>query len=153
MNNFIAFFGSIAVVASLLLGLVYLRTGGVSGFKAYFTTGEGKGAAASALLAIAVIAGIVLAMYSVSSHAEKNKWFQYTDVYFGVDYTKKQSPQCDSGGADDRLTSNIGIRQHVVELADDVDLLASYTHHSCVIGKDRNGYDGVGAAVNWRFNW
>ena len=31
-------------------------------------------------------------------------------------------------------------------------LLLAYTHHSCVFGRDRNSYDGMGIRVTW-FPW
>jgi hypothetical protein len=29
------------------------------------------------------------------------------------------------------------------------DVSLRYSHHSCVFGKDRNGYDGLGLSYSW----
>lgn len=148
----IAFSAVIVSVLVLVAVYVLIKTKGDKDTLLEYWQREGKGAVASAMLAIVVI-GAIGALLAFSSNAKAGEWFQYTDVYMGIDYTKNQSPQCRDNSLDDRLTSNLGIRQHVYAFTDNVDLLANYTHHSCVVGRDQNGYDGVGVQINWRFNW
>lgn len=154
LNGLGAFYGVVVVIVVLMLLAVFWKRGR-SGFIAYFKTGDGAGALASALKASAAIAIILMILFvgMKCAHAD-DEWFKWTDVYMGVDYTKKQSPQCNPGGVDDNFTSNLGVSQHIRDLgSEDVYLYGGWTHHSCVIGGDRNTFDGVGIGVNWRFNW
>jgi hypothetical protein len=123
---------------------------------------EGKGSVASALLGVgstlllAAILTILVAFFnpvqaqSFSESLKGGKWFNETSVYLGIDYTLKTSPQCVSTSLDDRGTSNLGILQNIW-LSKDKNLAWNfkYTHHSCVLGKDRNGYDGMGLQLVW----
>jgi hypothetical protein len=123
---------------------------------------EGKGAFASAILGISVFVAFISALTLIVMSIPKADASGYSDMfkggswnngvyaYIGVDYTKGVSPQCVEGSADDRATSNMGFgvqawrsqnRQH--------ELNAQITHHSCVLGKDRNGYDGIG--IEYKF--
>lgn len=123
-----------------------------AGFKSKWDFGVfGKGALPSLLLAVVVVIGLFLSI-SVA-HAEdryETKWFDYTELFAGVDYTKKSSPSCDLGGVDDRLTSNLGVRQHIVTWKK-VDVVGQYTHHSCAIGEDDRQYDALGAQLVYRW--
>jgi len=119
---------------------------------------EGRGAAASALLgvgsiiAIAFIITIIGAIFGASkANADMNgTFFNSTSVFLGIDHTLKVSPQCVQGGTDDRLTSNLGIDQNIWISSSRVhNISLRYTHHSCVFGKDRNGYDGFGLMYSW----
>jgi hypothetical protein len=121
---------------------------------------EGKGAAASAVLGVGSIILIALIITLVgaifgSSNANADTdmngtFFNDTSVFLGIDQTFKVSPQCVEGGTDDRLTSNLGINQNLWRSYDKVhDVSLRLTHHSCVFGKDRNGYDGLGLSYNW----
>tara|TARA_R110000772_G_scaffold198279_2_gene308964 strand:- start:307 stop:825 length:519 start_codon:yes stop_codon:yes gene_type:complete len=123
---------------------------------------EGKGAIASAALGVVSIIGIAAFLTLVTGVFASSKanaasdmftegtWFNETSVFLGIDSTLKVSPQCVEGGTDDRLTSNLGIRQNIWRSQSKVhDITFKYTHHSCVFGKDRNGYDGFGLEYNW----
>jgi len=121
---------------------------------------EGKGAAASALLgvfsiiALAFIISVVGAVFgSFKANAQTDingTFFNDTSVFMGIDNTFKVSPQCVEGGTDDRLTSNLGINQNVYRTHDKTHAIdLRYTHHSCVFGKDRNGYDALGLHYVW----
>jgi hypothetical protein len=121
---------------------------------------EGKGAAASAVLGVGSIILIAAAITLVgaifgSSNANADTdmngtFFNDTSVFLGIDHTFKVSPQCVEGGTDDRLTSNLGINQNIWRSYDEVhDVSLRYSHHSCVFGKDRNGYDGLGLSYSW----
>ena len=84
-------------------------------FKEWLAGGVSKGAVASAVLGIGVILGVAAALYLgtalISSKAKANSysdmfengtWFNDSSVRLGLDWTIKQSPQCKSGGVDDR---------------------------------------------------
>lgn len=73
------------------------------------------------------------------------------DVFAGLESTKNQSPQCDSGGASDRIASNLGVEACRTVSADRrTELCGVYRHHSCAISPDRESYDGVGFLVKRR---
>jgi hypothetical protein len=73
------------------------------------------------------------------------------DVFAGLESTKNLSPQCDTGGASDRVTSNLGVEACRTVSADRrTELCGVYRHHSCAISPDRESYDGVGFLVKRR---
>lgn len=155
LSNAVYFVGAILLfVAFLFLWVFYKVNYNVASFKAYWTT-EGAGAIPSLVKALVLIVGITLVVFlsnkALAEEITPPDWFQYTAVYAGLDYTKNQSPQCENNSIDDRVTSNIGVRQHIYAWGD-VNLVGNYTHHSCAIGADRNTYDAVGLQVEWRFN-
>lgn len=73
------------------------------------------------------------------------------DVFAGLESTKTLSPQCDAGGASDRITSNLGV-EGCRKVSEDgrTELCGVYRHHSCAISPDRESYDGVGFLVKRR---
>lgn len=80
-------------------------------------------------------------------------WLNDGHVFAGIDYTRNQSPQCQSGGFDDRSTSNMGFKANVWQSpSKNVRFNLMYTHHSCALNPDRNSYDAIGAQVEW-FIW
>lgn len=73
------------------------------------------------------------------------------DVFAGLESTKNQSPQCESVGASDRITSNLGVEACSTISPDGrTELCGVYRHHSCAISPDRESYDGVGFLVKRR---
>ena len=149
---------TVMVIAAAMV-LVFVI--GKKSFKGWLAN-EGQGAMASAVLGVVSVIGlaalltIVVSIFgSAKASAQSDMftggtWFNETSVFMGIDSTFKVSPQCVQGGTDDRLTSNLGIRQNVWLSKDKVhDIGLKYTHHSCVFGKDRNGYDGIGLEYNW----
>ena len=120
---------------------------------------EGEGAGASAALGvfsitgIAVLISIVIAIFALKAEAASDmegSYFNFTSVFIGIDHTPRVSPQCVEGGTDDKLTSNLGLRQNIWQSSNKIhDVTFKYTHHSCVFSKDRNGYDGFGVEYNW----
>jgi hypothetical protein len=73
------------------------------------------------------------------------------DVFAGIEATKNLSPQCDTGGASDRITSNLGVEACSTVSEDGrTELCGVYRHHSCAISPDRESYDGVGFLVKRR---
>jgi hypothetical protein len=75
----------------------------------------------------------------------------HVDVFAGLEHTKNLSPQCDTGGASDRITSNLGV-EGCRTISEDgrTELCGVYRHHSCAISPDRESYDGVGFLVKRR---
>lgn len=149
----------LALVFLICCGLVVWRIG-PSNLPAYLRTNDGKGVARGVILAPAVIIAIALLMYLLPGKARADAplnleipgtWFADAGVFMGLDRTKGVSPQCVAGGYDDRSTSNMGVRLNVWESPSRlVRVNAKYTHHSCALNPDRNGYDGVGIEVEWR---
>lgn len=73
------------------------------------------------------------------------------DVFAGLEHTKNLSPQCENGGASDRITSNLGVEGcRAVSEDGRTELCGVYRHHSCAISPDRESYDGVGFLVKRR---
>jgi hypothetical protein len=165
MIDFIMDFLSEAGIALIITGIVILAAAiyvfvimGKS-FKGWKVK-EGKGAAASAVLgvgSIILLAFIFSALAAIFGASNANAdtdmngtFFNDTSVFLGIDHTFKVSPQCVEGGTDDRLTSNLGINQNLWRSYNKVhDVSLRYSHHSCVFGKDRNGYDGLGLSYSW----
>jgi hypothetical protein len=120
------------------------------GFNEWLKGGIAKGAGASAALGIGVTLLFILlaSLLPNNANAQRSdmftdvKYLNYVDVYLGIDYTKGTSPQCKPSGVDDKGTSNLGFRVNLIEWQR-MPLALNYkvTHHSCVLGKDTNGYD------------
>lgn len=73
------------------------------------------------------------------------------DVFAGLESTKNLSPQCETGGASDRITSNLGVEGcRTVSEDGRTELCGVYRHHSCAISSDRESYDGIGFFVSRR---
>lgn len=149
-------FGTIIFV--VLAILVFWK---IKDFKNWWTNQDGKGATASAILGILVIVvgGVILSLvigfFQKASAADfGGNYFNSAYAYAGVDHTFKVSAQCKPGieYADDRLTSNMGFGMNVFESnSKNVLVDVIYHHQSCVLGSDRNSYDGVGLQVKWVF--
>lgn len=112
------------------------------------TTGDG--AWGSIFKAIAVVTALAVVIGVLTGQKAEAGWFEYTELYAGVESTMDVSPMCDQSDIDDRVTSNIGIRQHVYSWRD-ISLVGNYTHHSCAVGVDNEGYDALGLQFTWRF--
>lgn len=148
----------LALVFVICGGLIVWRVG-PKNLPAYLRTKDGKGVARGVILAPAVIILIALLMYLLPGKARAEAplnleipgtWFNDAGVFMGLDRTKGTSPQCHTGGYDDRTTSNMGVRLNVWESPSrNVRVNAKYTHHSCALNPDRNGYDGLGIEVVW----
>ena len=152
----------IAIIITMIVisaGIIYVFVYMGKSFAAWKAR-EGKGAAASALLGVfSIIAlafiisvtGAVFGSFKANAQTDMNgTFFNDTSVFMGIDHTFKVSPQCVEGGIDDRLTSNLGINQNVYRTHDKTHAIdLRYTHHSCVFGKDRNGYDALGLHYVW----
>lgn len=162
MMDFIAdALGAIVVTAGMIAAyMFYVFKIQRKSFKQWMKQ-EGEGSLASAALGVGSILAIAFLLYlatafftQVKAESFKNgTWINDTSVFLGIDHTFKTSPQCLEGGTDDRGTSNLGIDQNIWRSEKKIfDINAKYTHHSCVIGKDRNGYDAVGIKFVWYLN-
>jgi len=122
-------------------------------FKDWVKGSISQGAVASAGLGIGVIVLFIITFFFLpnNAHAQQSDMFKkftdvtylnFVEVYIGIDYTKGVSPQCRQGGVDDRGTSNMGVRVNAINWVQlPIKLNYKLTHHSCVLGKDTNGYD------------
>lgn len=116
----------------------------------YFKTKTGLGVLKGIVLAITF--GVLLALAPVMFAAERGTFFKDASAFLGLDHTKKVSPQCEPGGVDDRWTSNMGLRLNVYESSDQrFRANAKYTHHSCMLGEDADGYDAIGIELEYKF--
>jgi hypothetical protein len=106
---------------------------------------------AAVVFPIVMAAGIKLAyLFIGEAQADEVRYFTHTTIFAGLDNTFKTSPQCYAGDVNDRLTSNLGVQQHLIGYKD-IDLYAKYTHHSCATNRDLHGYDAYGLSVHWTF--
>ena len=80
------------------------------------------------------------------------KWSPNVYIYGGLDYTKKTSPQCESKGYNDRLTSNLGLGWTILESGRNTVAL-QYLHHSCEFNADDKQYDALGITIRRVFEF
>ena len=153
VSNLLAFYAIVFAVTFVTAFVTFKRKG--IKLKNYFS-GEGKGAIASACLALVLIAVIALGIFLIPNNVNANPfsdmtYFNDAGVYLGVDYTRKPSPQCERDDpTDNRGTSNLGAWMNIAQSADKtLRVNAQYTHHSCYLGEDDKSYDGFGVRVEW----
>jgi hypothetical protein len=96
---------------------------------------------------ISAIVTLLFILYSPKSDAAELTYFEYTQVYVGLDFQiQAEAPECLPGSIEDNITANGGIRQHLIGMNYGwwrVDFTGGYLHHSCAIGKDDKVYDAV----------
>jgi hypothetical protein len=79
-------------------------------------------------------------------------WFQYGEVYLGLDQTKGRSVFCENRGVNRYLTSNGGVVFNILQSNDRrFSLNAKYIHHSCAYSPDEPTYDAIGLSATLRF--
>jgi len=126
---------------------VYVKYGWED-IRAYYATETGEAIIAGVRNAL-IFTLALGALFGVSGCS--GKFLNDASVYSGLDYTKKQSPQCLADGPDERTTSNLGLRGNIYESSDGrFRLNAKYTHHSCAFSPDRNAYDAYGFEVEYK---
>ena len=140
----------------LVLVLTVIKPSGIPGW----WHKDGKGSIASATRAIVVVVAGGLALILLTGQRVQaqsvldNKYghfFNHAYTFAGVDYARNVSPQCVPDSTADHLTSNMGFGLNAWQSPSRrVHLDLVYTHHSCVFGRDRNSYDGLGLKVVWR---
>ena len=90
---------------------------------------------------------LAFAMFPILATASA---FEYTEIYVSVErpWDEPHSLSCESGN-DDQWASNLGIAQHLWSPVESIDLLAQWTHHSCVIspGDDVSGESAETQAI------
>lgn len=133
---------------TITLGILFIVFKTPNKMLTYFKTPEGLGVLKGILLF--TLLGAAVAIPSMVK-AEQG-WFQYSEVYLGIDHPFSASPQCEDDGPNEHLTSNGGFRQNVFVSGDErFQANLKYTHHSCAINSDDQGYDAVGVELNYRF--
>lgn len=146
-------FGAIILV---VIALVLLFGIGPKNIIPWAKSKAGMGAIASMVLGVVVVVVVGIAVTLFTGLFQKadaqsildNKYGHFLNnayVFAGIDYTKNLSPQCVQGTTQDHLTSNMGMGINLwqsISYRVHVDL--QWTHHSCVVGVDRNSYDGLG---------
>jgi uncharacterized membrane protein len=153
--NLTLFVSAILLVVGVMFAYLYVEEGSVDKVKERFSSTESQGIIKSMLLGVRVIVFIAILAFLfnlliVRPAKADVVWFEETTVYAGIDWVREWSPQCwqETDGYHN-LTSNMGVRQSIVKV-EDIAVLANYTHHSCAVGYDKYGYDGVGVMIEWR---
>lgn len=139
------------IFVALLLGVIFgylTYKMHPSKWRTYFSTKEGLGILKGIVFAPLIILLIAFAMSLLNSANSKGRWLNDAGVFIGLDHTLKQSPQCASNSIDERGTSNLGFWFNVWQY-ERIQVNFKYTHHSCVLGRDRNSYDAAGIELRW----
>jgi hypothetical protein len=159
MNNFLINAGLFYAIVAGVLGYMLVdarnKLGGFTAAIKHFKNTENGSLTGIILAAVVfpiVVAGALTVAYWLigEASADEPRYLTHTQIFAGVDNTFKVSPQCYEGGVNDSLTSNLGVRQHLIGYGD-VDLFGQYTHHSCATNQDRFGYDAYGVQATWTF--
>jgi hypothetical protein len=140
----------IGIASVLAITLLWVFKGKVLDIFKYFKENLGvtKGVV---IFTGAFILLAVLSLWVREASASQLTYFNYGEVFIGADYTKKLSPQCYSGGRNDRLTSNGGVKVNLLRTQSRiVEVNSYYIHHSCFINEDREQYDAFGVQVTWK---
>jgi hypothetical protein len=116
--------------------------------KEYFRTRDGLGILKGIVLAVGFAVGLAV-LFSLNGCS--GTYLNDASVYAGLERTKKLSPQCEPTGADDRTTSNLGVRVNLYESTDErFRTNAKYTHHSCAFSPDDRSYDALGVELEYK---
>ena len=96
---------------------------------------------------------IALMLLSSLSYAD---WFQYFEVYAGIDHYQNQSPQCENRATtnltdNNQDTSNMGFVANIYQ-SKWVDFGVKGTHFSCVWNHDRNTVNNLGIVLSKRWS-
>lgn len=146
-------FALLGIAAVLGITLLWKFKGKVGDIVSYFKRNLGvlKGIV---LFVGAFIVVAVATLWVSSTQADGLKdltYFNYAEIFVGMDHTKKLSPMCHTGEHSDRLTSNGGIKLNLVStMSQRVEVNTLYTHHSCAYNRDREQYDAFGVQVVWK---
>lgn len=143
--------------ALIFIGLLLVVVLGYTTYKippsqwiSYFSTKTGKGILKGIVLAPLAILIIALVLSLLNKVQAQGRWMNEAGVFIGLDSTFKQSPQCQVNTVDNKGTSNLGAWLNVWQSSSDrLQVNVKYTHHSCALGQDRNGYDAFGVELRW----
>lgn len=134
------------LIALLAIWLLWSLRG--RNIKDYFSTRDGKGVLKGIVLAVTFAVGLAL-LFGLTGCS--GTYLNDASVYAGLDYTKKESPQCESGGPDSHSTSNLGVRVNLYQSEDErFRTNAKYTHHSCAFSPDDASYDAAGIELEYK---
>ncbi len=148
METFI-FYTSILLL--LACGLTLYVYGSSKKAKEFWATSKGKNVRAGIVMFVGL--GVALAFLTMPSKSEavELEYFQYGEVFLGVDNTFTSSPQCKKDQHNERLTSNGGFRFNVLRTTNKkVEVNAKYQHHSCAFNQDDLKYDALGIEIVWK---
>lgn len=147
MNAF--YLGSSAMLVFITLLFVYVAIKTKSNPFKYLIANRAM-SGIGMVLVVTIIAVLTLMSFYGTAEASEKRWFAYTAVFAGLDMDINNQVFCYQGATSDRITSNVGARQNILEY-DNLSINATYTHHSCAIEKDKPTYDAVGLQVEWKF--
>lgn len=146
----------IALALMVILSLLAVF-GGFSVAREYFADASNKDKLRGILGFVGLGLATALIFYCADTRAQdQEKWFAYTQVRLGLDTFTSQSPNCESGGPNDRITSNGGITQNIFYQRKgntQFEWNVPWTHHSCAVNSDRNNYDGIGVELRLTYWW
>lgn len=139
------------MLGSLILYTFYKTGWTIEGFMKNWENAEGKKTPVWQGVAVILIVPIIFAgiLYVGNAQAADTKYMSGAKVFVGIDNTSSASPFCQGNGINDRLTSNLGFVQNLIE-DDKVNIGLKYTHHSCALNPDKNAYDSIGIVIEWK---
>lgn len=153
MQDLLTYLTIIAAVVFVLYGITARKTGWHPSKVFGHLRANGAALGIKVVIVATVVIGLLLSLIYQKAVAEEWRYFDRTTIFAGIDHDLHifDIPVfCDRGDINDTLTSNIGVRQHIFGRGG-IDFLAQYTHHSCVLNKDKPTYDAVGFAIEWTF--
>lgn len=99
------------------------------------------------------LAGLFVLVFGFAlEKAIGGEWSPQVELFAGIDRTFKQSPQCETGKYNDKLTSAIGLTW-VIYRNNNNYILMPYTHHSCEFNSDAKSYDAIGLHIKRIFEF
>jgi heme A synthase len=152
-QSVVMFFVSVAIIVLVLLVWSAVKAGSIKDARAHFeqtrALRDWKGATIKVVFVV-IMLGVLASLAKADNSV---RLFNDVIVFAGVDnvYNNNHSPQCEQGGLDDHLTSNLGVKIHLISVGEWY-TYAKYTHHSCVINRDLVGYDAWGIETSVKFN-
>ena len=140
----------IGIASVLSITLLWVFKGKVLDIVKYFKDNLGvtKGIA---MFTGAFILLAVLSLWVREANASQLTYFNYGEIYVGMDYNKRLSPQCERDGPNNRLASNGGVKVNLLRTSSRiVEVNSYYLHKSCAYNEDREGIDSFGFEVTWK---
>jgi len=139
--------GFIAILAVLVLGIIWLRFGSIPAGIEYLRHNPGplKGI-------LMFVGGFILLAVAVlgvrHATAADFKYFQYAEAFAGVEWPiVSESYQCARKGPDDKTVSNGGLRVNLFTYRDFLDANVKWQHNSCAFNEDWDVRDFIGVEL------